>query len=231
LSAGGLLGIQLLELVELPRQLAPPLRATPKKACEKVKIAREVGVGMSVVQRVLSRFRLTRHSPIGRCHSHAWKRPGSEAFSLACGMAFEGGIMNPYVVGLVALGLWAAYRIDVERGRELEQEATTLWTLSQQERDPERRKRLALAWNRAASGSWRMKRLVDPALTKTATVDAWGRGAEARAAGEPVSANPHRSRFWGSGRRWRKGWKYVDEYPDLIETFRRTSEERDARPR
>jgi hypothetical protein len=94
------------------------------------------------------------------------------------------------------------------------------------ESDPEKRKQLALAWNQVSGASWDTKRSFEAALIKTSPVDAWNQGAEARAAGEVVSANPYGSRFWGNGRRWRRGWTWVDQNPDWIETFKERAKER-----
>jgi hypothetical protein len=45
-------------------------------------------------------------------------------------------------------------------------------------------------------------------------------GQKARAAGSPLSANPHPHSFWGPGRLWKRGWQAVDRHIRWIEQHR-----------
>jgi hypothetical protein len=57
--------------------------------------------------------------------------------------------MDLRTLGLIFLGLWAAHKVGVGRGRSLESAAERLWAMLLQEKDPEKKKTPALMWNGA----------------------------------------------------------------------------------
>lgn len=126
--------------------------------------------------------------------------------------------MELLIFGVVVAALWAGYRLGKDMGRKAENEATELQKRIDKEQDPDRKQDLTLLWARARGMSGHTRRAFEAAITETRSgVSCFKRGANARVAGELLSANPFGSRFWGRGKEWHDGWLWASKNPDQLE--------------
>ena len=126
--------------------------------------------------------------------------------------------MELVTIGVVVAALWLAYRFGKGMGRKAENEAAKLMERIDKEQDPDRKQDLTLLWARARRVSRHTRQAFEAAITETSSgVNCFKRGVNARVAGEPLSANPFGSRFWGRGREWHDGWIWASRNVDQLE--------------
>jgi len=120
-------------------------------------------------------------------------------------MTFDPILLLP--LGAAVL-LWWRWRTRRARRRRL----LRLTHLLRHERNPQRRHALLVEWR--ALGGPRLAR------RHARTHGAREAGRRARAAGQPISANPHPFARWGAGRHWRAGWRAVERQVRWLERHR-----------
>lgn len=125
--------------------------------------------------------------------------------------------MELLTIGLIVAGLWAAYRFGKDMGRRAENEAAELKRRIDKEQNPDRKQDLTLLWAKARGVHGHTRRAFEAAITETSSgASCFKRGANARLVGDPLSANPFGSRFWGRGKEWHDGWIWASRNPDQV---------------